>query len=158
MKTQRHEVGQSLENLKEACRKAGVKCTYQRMEIYREVVNNPVHPDAETVFRQVRSRLANISLDTVYRTLWLLRDLGLVITLGAPYERTRFDANLSLHHHFICTRCGRTIDFYSKELDELKISDHVRGLGQVHVSQVILHGVCIECAGGGKETETHRKR
>jgi hypothetical protein len=65
--------------------------------------------------------MPTISLDTVYKTLWLLNDLSLVGTLGAPREGTRFDANLSPHHHFVCVRCGLTLDFYSDELDELKL-------------------------------------
>lgn len=153
MEKGKSEIGQSMETMKTACRNAGVKCTHQRMEIYKEVVRNPVHPDAETVFRHVRDRMPTISLDTVYRTLWLFRDLGLVITLGEAYDRTRFDANLAPHHHFICGKCGKIVDFQSKELDELKLSAHVEKLGEVRISQVIVHGVCVDCAGGKKHKD-----
>lgn len=139
------DIEQSLQTLKTACRNSGVKCTQQRMEIYKEVVQSRIHPDAETVFRQVRDRMPTISLDTVYRTLWLFRNLGLVITLGAEYDRTRFDANLVPHHHFICQKCGKTLDFHSSELDELKLSGRVQEIGEARISQVLLHGVCVDC-------------
>ena len=92
------------------------------MEIFREVAQTGDHPEAERVHQGVRERMPTISLDTVYRTLWLLKDLGLINTLGPPRERTRFDANLSRHHHFVCIRCGLTRDIYSDELDELRLT------------------------------------
>jgi Fur family transcriptional regulator, peroxide stress response regulator len=65
-------------------RNSGVRLTDQRLEIFREVAASLDHPDAEAVFRAVQPRVPTVSLDTVYRTLWLLTDLGIVTTLGAP--------------------------------------------------------------------------
>ncbi len=141
------EINEHLKTLKETFRNADIKCTSQRLEIFHEVALNSNHPDAETVFRNVRKKMPNISLDTVYRTLWLLKDLGLITTLGTPRERTRFDANLSQHHHFICSRCGKTSDLYSKELDEMKISKYVKNIGEARALQVNIHGLCLGCAG-----------
>ena len=77
----------------------------------------------------VRRGLPTVSLDTVYRTRWLLTDLGLITTLGLPRGRFRFDGNMKPHHHFICTRCGLTGDFYSEELDRLAIAEAVHEFG-----------------------------
>ena len=145
MKITKSEIDQSLKNFKKVCKKAGVKYTPQRIEIFSQVIQNSNHPDVETVYQSVRNKMPNISLDTVYRTLWLLKDLGLINTLGPIRERTRFDANLNQHHHFICNLCGSTSDFYSKELDELKISKHVKNIGNAKTLQVNIHGVCLEC-------------
>ena len=60
--------------------------------------------------------MPTVSLDTVYRTLWKLRDLGLVKTLGPNRDAVRFDANLEGHHHYVCVRCGLVRDFDSEEL------------------------------------------
>jgi len=60
-----------------------------------------------------------VSLDTVYRTLWMLNDLQLIATLGPRRESVRFDANLEPHHHYICVRCGLAKDFESGELNAL---------------------------------------
>ena len=118
MKVGKSEIQRRIERFEQMCRDAGVKLTHQRMEIFREVAQTGSHPDADTVWQGVRKRMPTISLDTVYRTLWLLNDLGLVGKLGAPREGTRFDANLSPHHHFVCVQCGLTLDFYSDELDD----------------------------------------
>lgn len=146
MKISKREVEQRIERFKELCRTAGVKLTHQRMEIYREVAQSGDHPDAETVFHGVREKIPTVSLDTVYRTLWLLKDLNLINPMGPPRERTRFDANLSRHHHFVCVRCGLTRDFYSQELDDLQISKSVESFGHVETTQVEVRGVCLACA------------
>ena len=54
--------------------------THQRTEVFREVAGAVDHPDAEAVDRRVRKRIPSISLDTVYRSLWLFSELGLVTT------------------------------------------------------------------------------
>ena len=141
----RDDVQRRMESLEQACRRANVRLTHQRMEIFREVAQTGDHPDAETVFRRVRERIPMVSLDTVYRALWLLDDLHLITTLGTGRERTRFDANMHKHHHFVCTRCGLTRDFYSDALDELAIPDLVSAMGDVKTTQVEVQGICSGC-------------
>ena len=134
-----------MERFEGVCRNSGMKLTHQRMEIFREVAQTSDHPDAEKVYQGVRKRMPTMSLDTVYRTLWLLKDLGLITTLGPPRERTRFDANLSRHHHFVCIQCGLTRDFYSDAFDELRLPDFVKSFGRVETTQVEVKGVCLKC-------------
>ena len=90
--------------------------------------------------------MPTVSLDTVYRTLWLLTDLGLVSTLGQRRESARFDANLARHHHYICMRCGLARDFESAELDALRIPKAAKGFGSVVATRVEARGVCGRCA------------
>ena len=66
-----------MQHFEQVCRGAGVKLTHQRMEVFREVALSGDHPDAETIYRRVRARIPTVSLDTVYRALWLLAELGL---------------------------------------------------------------------------------
>lgn len=152
------EIEQRVRRFEQVCRDAGVKLTHQRVEIFREVARTVDHPDAETVHRRVRERIPTVSLDTVYRALWLLADLGLIAILGSSRERTRFDANLDRHHHFVCTRCGLTRDFYCEELDEPELPRSVRALGSVELTRVEVRGVCVECqARESKTRTTHQK-
>jgi len=137
---------QRMNHLKERLRSSGVKLTHQRIEIFREVAMSVEHPDAEKIYNRVRKRLPSISLDTVYRTLWSLLDLGLITTLGVPRKAVRFDANMKLHHHFVCTTCGMTRDFYSKELDRLKILGSEEILETVQRTQVEVSGICLKCS------------
>jgi Fur family peroxide stress response transcriptional regulator len=146
MKTADGEVERRLERFEAACRKAGVKVTHQRLEIFREVAASVDRPSAETVFRGVRPRIPTVSLDTVYRTLWLLNDLGLITTLGLRRESVRFDANLDHHHHYLCVRCGLARDFESSQLGALRIPDAVKKLGSVVATHVEVRGLCAACA------------
>ena len=146
MVPKRDELQQKMSRFKDVLRRRGVKVTHQRMEIYCEVARTGDHPDAESVYNAVRKRIPTVSLDTVYRTLWLLMDLRLVSTLGSPRERVRFDANMSRHHHFICTRCGAARDFYSEQLDTLPIPDAVKALGSVETTHVEVRGLCSRCS------------
>jgi len=145
-KVDRPIVDRRLDRLASTVRAAGVKLTHQRLEVFREVASSLEHPDAEAVFRAVRKRVPTLSIDTVYRTLWMLNDLGLITTLGPRRESVRFDANLAHHHHYVCVRCGLARDFESAELDALGIPDAVRGLGRVVATQVEVRGVCSRCA------------
>ncbi|WP_027369220.1 Fur family transcriptional regulator [Desulfocurvibacter africanus] len=133
--------------LLQACRDAGARLTPQRIEIFREVAGSEEHPDAEMIYQRVRERLTTVSLDTVYRTLWWLAGLGLVATVGPAKESTRFDANLTRHHHFVCVRCGLTRDFYSPELDNLQLPASVAAIGSIERTQVEVKGICHACAG-----------
>ena len=129
----------------EICRRHGIKLTPQRMEVFREVARSGNHPDVESVYRGVRERMPTISLDTVYRTLWKLEELGLVVVLGSTRERTRFDANLEPHHHFVCVECGKTRDFYSKYLLYPELPESLKTLGTPLSTHVEVRGVCHEC-------------
>ena len=129
----------------EKCRKAGLKATHQRMEIMRELFGEPGHPDAETIFRRVRSRMPAISLETVYRTLRLFEDRGLIGRVGMNPGRTRFDANTSRHNHFVCTECGRICDLDGYTLPVMQQPSEVDGVGWVNSVYIELRGRCHDC-------------
>jgi Fur family peroxide stress response transcriptional regulator len=141
------ETARRVAQFKATAKERGLKLTHQRLEIFREVASSLEHPDAETVFRAVRARMPTVSLDTVYRTLWLLSGLGLISTLGARRESVRFDANLEKHHHYVCVRCGLTRDFESAELHELRLPDTAKAFGSVLSTHIEVRGVCEICAG-----------
>lgn len=151
------EIEKRVHALLRVCRDAGAKLTPQRIEIFREVAQSQEHPDAEKIYQGVRKRLPTVSIDTVYRTLWWLTGLGLVATLGPARESTRFDANLTRHHHFVCVRCGLTRDFYSQDLDNLELPACVAAIGSIERTQVEVKGVCHACA-RKKETDVSPSR
>jgi Fur family peroxide stress response transcriptional regulator len=139
------EVQQLLDRFRAELRRAGVKATHQRLEIYREVIGSGEHPDAEKVHHGVRRRIPSVSLDTVYRTLWLLLQRGTIETLGPSHNRMRFDGNVRPHHHFICRKCGRVYDFSQPDFDELAVPNEVKAWGSVERAQVELKGLCAGC-------------
>jgi Fur family peroxide stress response transcriptional regulator len=139
------KVEHRLEHLKAVAKKAGVKLTHQRLEIFRELAATVAHPDADSIFRAVQHRMPTVSVDTVYRTLWMLHDLGLIATVGPQRDGVRFDANLEQHHHYVCVRCGLVRDFESADLNALRVPDAVKEFGSIADAHVEVRGVCANC-------------
>lgn len=158
MKVSKEQLNERLTSLKAACRRSGTKLTHQRMEVFKEVARTNDHPDTEKVFDGVRKRLPMISLDTVYRTLWWLKDLGLISTLGRTHHRSRFDANLDVHHHFVCKNCGLTRDFISEELDRLELPGHILSIGHAEKTQVEVKGTCHKCVKSKEHAQNNKHR
>ncbi|MCB9893508.1 MAG: transcriptional repressor [Planctomycetes bacterium] len=157
-KTKPDPIEQRLEHIKAAVREAGIKLTHQRLEIFRELAATEEHPDAEAIFEAVRERVPTVSLDTVYRTLWLLHDLGLVRTMGQQSRGIRFDANLDPHHHYVCVRCGLIRDFTSDELNRLHVPGSVKRLGSILDAHVEVRGLCDKCQRAKKANKLPKQR
>ena len=142
------------------CREFRIKGTHQRTEIYRQLASTDAHPDAKTIYRQVRRRIPAISFDTVYRTLRLFEKKGLISRVGHQGESARFDANMDRHHHFVCTACGLIKDFRSEALDCLPIPKSVEAFGRIQSAQVQVRGICLACGArrskGGEVHSRHR--
>jgi Fur family peroxide stress response transcriptional regulator len=145
MKMDAKEVERRVKAFPEVCRRYGVKATHQRSEIYRELAGTTGHPDAETIYSRVRKRIPAISLDTVYRTLRLFEKEGLISRVGSISERTRFDANIDRHHHFVCTECGFIGDVYNEEWNAVRAPGDVMAMGKVNSVHVELRGLCRAC-------------
>ena len=153
MKISPEELKERMDRFRVELKKSGIKLTHQRLEIYKEVAKSVNHPDAAAIFRGVRKRVTTISLDTIYRTLWMLYDIGVITTLGTNQKKTRFDANMETHHHFVCSKCGKTLDFYSKEFDRLKVPDSTKALGDIESTQVVARGDCVQCLKNNKSVK-----
>ncbi|HUL31479.1 MAG TPA: transcriptional repressor [Thermodesulfobacteriota bacterium] len=145
MKFEAKEVGKRVQLFSRVCRRSGIKATHQRTEIYRELAGTNEHPDAETVYARVRKRIPAISLDTVYRTLRLLEKKGIILRVGLPGERTRFDGNTDRHSHFVCTECGFIGDLHQERWNDLQPPKEAMAMGTVNSVHVELRGLCNAC-------------
>lgn len=128
------------------CRRKGLKLTHQRLQIYGELVSRFDHPSAEEVFQAVQIGMPTIALDTVYRTLLTFEALGLISRVPAFEDRARFDANLTPHQHFACTRCKAIEDFQWEAFENMPLpSAETQAWGEVQTRNVIVKGVCRKC-------------
>jgi len=125
----------------------GLRLTRQRSEIVREVAGTDEHPDVERIFLAVREHVPSVSIDTVYRTLATLAEIGLVARVSATAGPVRYDANVAGHHHFVCTRCGLVRDIEDDDLDDVRAPQAATSLGIVESTEVQFKGVCRECQG-----------
>ena len=89
--------------------------------------------------------MPTISFDTVYRTLAFLEQHNVINRVHATGERARFDGNHELHHHFICAKCGKIIDFETKQRDEMELPGGVECRGSAVSRQLQVLGICRGC-------------
>jgi len=141
----REQVEKRIAEFLDICRQQGVKATHQRTEILRELACSDEHPDAETILARVRQRIPAISVDTIYRTLRLLEERGVIARVSSMRDRARYDANTDRHHHFVCTECGMIGDFYSAAVDRFPVPREVSEIGSVEGVYVELRGICRNC-------------
>lgn len=149
-------VNERLESFLLKAREAGIRVTPQRLEIFKIVASSENHPGAEEVRVKLGRNYPMISLDTVYRTLRLLEELGLVSAVGPHHETLRFDANTRPHHHFTCLRCGLIKDFEDTRLDRIGIPAATQEFGQPQDLRVDVRGICNACLKRTKKSHKSR--
>lgn len=106
------------------------------------------HLSADDVFNLVRRLHPDIGLATVYRTLDLLAELGVLQRIDFGDGRARYelrDPEQHHHHHLICTRCGRVEEFQADLLEPLEAMIARRSGFEVHDHQVKFFGLCRDC-------------
>ena len=100
-------------------RSKGYKVTPQRLAICKLLLSSKNHPSADQIYQEVKKQYPTISLATVYFTLDLLKDLGLVQELGFSDRSSRYDPNTSPHINVICPKCGRVYDYEAASVKKL---------------------------------------
>ena len=108
-------------SLEEQCASRGMRMTDQRRIIAQIVEQASDHPDVEELHRRAVTRDPRISLSTVYRTLNLFEEAGLVTKHDFKDGRARFEVFDDTHHdHLIDIRSGRVIEFRNEDIEELQ--------------------------------------
>jgi Fur family peroxide stress response transcriptional regulator len=148
MDTSRTAIDSRLTAFRKRCGEVGLALTPQRLAIYQVLAGDDSHPGAEDIYRRIKPDLPSLSLGTVYRTLDLFEKHELVSRVHAFSDQTRFDANLDDHHHLVCTRCRRVIDFEDARLHELPVKVGAIDGFRVTGHRIHLLGLCRECQKG----------
>lgn len=99
-------------------REKGLKVTSQRLAICTYVLSRKDHPTAEQVYQGLITEYPTMSLGTIYKTLHLLKDLGLVQELGFNEGSIRYDPDMDLHINMVCVKCGKIYDYKSKSFKD----------------------------------------
>lgn len=107
--------------LEEACVARGMRMTDQRRVIARVIEGASDHPDVEELYRRASAVDARISLSTVYRTVNLFEEAGLVTKHDFKDGRARFELIPDEHHdHLIDIRTGTVIEFRNEEIEAIQ--------------------------------------
>lgn len=110
-----------VETLEEQCARKGMRMTDQRRTIAQVMEQALDHPDVEELYRRASAIDPRISLSTVYRTLNLFEEAGLVTKHDFRDGRARFEPIPDEHHdHLIDIRTGRVIEFRNEEIEAIQ--------------------------------------
>ena len=104
------------------------------------------HIDAKEIYRRASSKDESISLATVYRSLRLFKELGLVEERRLGQVRCYYEIKRSLEHqHLVCKRCGKVIEFESPLVSEMVAKAQREHGFKVIKAELCLEGYCQEC-------------
>jgi Fur family peroxide stress response transcriptional regulator len=134
-----------LETFGTVCRDRGLAFTPQRRAVLEAVLDLNNHPTADQVHSALARHRPRVSRATVFRTLEAFARDGLISKACHPGTAVRYDWRTETHHHLVCLRCDRVIDFADPRLDVLPVPD-TRSLGfLVSELRVQLRGLCRRC-------------
>lgn len=136
-------------SLMEELSRRGVRMTPQRRLLVNIIQESPKHLDAATLLKIAKQRDSEIDRATVYRTIALLKNLGLIDELDLMHlegEKHYYEAKTSRDHcHMACFRCGAIMEYASSSFERLK-QDIARQSGfQIRVVRLEVGGLCERC-------------
>jgi len=124
-----------------------LRLTPQRRLILEYFIHAEWHLSAEELYQRIRQIEPKIGYSTVYRTLKLLCECDLARELPLGGDRSRFEPKYKVHHHdhLICNKCGKIIEFYCKEIEDLqqKICQEHEFTLTNHMHEI--YGLCKDC-------------
>ena len=124
----------------------GLRATPQRQLIFRIVTARRQHLTAADVQRRLARIAPGISLPTVYSTLDLFVDLGVVRRISLPEGSVLYDSEVSRPHaHLVCRRCGKIFDLDIQPLHAADASAAAREGFTVDSADLVLQGICASC-------------
>lgn len=139
----------NLEAIYQKLHERDYKVTPQRQIILKAFVDHAEqHLSAEEVYNIVKEEHPEIGLATVYRTLDLLADLEILEKMNFDDGRSRYEfagQEIHHHHHLICVRCGRVMEFEDDLLETLEELVAKQTSFRVLDHQLKLYGLCQDC-------------
>jgi len=130
----------------ETLRKQGYRLTPQRLMILSSIHGSDHHISAEEIYEQVHTKYPRVNISTVYRTLELLKELGLVTETDLGGGKFRYHSvEKGHHHHLICRKCRRVFELDESVLLPLE-GIILRQYGfRADLSHLAVFGNCVEC-------------
>ena len=128
-------------------KKKDLRCTRERFVILREVLTTREHFEADDIHLRLKEKKFAVSQASVYRTLPLLLEAGIVRktpcdVMNARYEQVYGTAH---HDHMVCLSCGKIIEFKSEKIEELQKTAARRHGFKMMGHRLVISGLCKDC-------------
>ncbi|MDU4892634.1 MAG: Fur family transcriptional regulator [Clostridium sp.] len=132
-------------NFTQVFKEKKLKLTPQRIAVYNYLKSTKEHPSAETIHKALMEEYPTMSLATVYKTLKVLVEVGLVQELNVGEGNFRYDGMTTAHPHIHCISCAKVDDLEGVTFEEL--NQTVKGNTNYDVlsNKVYFYGICPEC-------------
>mgnify|MGYP000120432488 CR=1 FL=1 len=125
----------------------GYRLTPQRIMILSAIENSNDHISAEEIYVQIVAKYPRVNISTVYRTLELLKRLGLVTETDLGGGRVRYhSAEKGHHHHLVCQECGAIIDLDESVMSSLKDTLLREYKFIADLRHLAIFGRCVDCS------------
>ena len=137
-----------IDNLKEILQTINIRLSHQRLKLLEYLVQNKTHPSADEIYLDLQKELPSLSKATVYNTLHLLQEAGLVNALSIEDSESRYEIITESHGHFKCTSCKKLFDFRlnMQEIESTDLADFM-----IEERDVYFRGLCPDCLKADQE-------
>jgi Fur family ferric uptake transcriptional regulator/Fur family peroxide stress response transcriptional regulator len=123
--------------------KHDIKPSVQRMAVMEYMLTHSTHPTVDEIYHSLSPAMPTLSKTTIYNTLTLFADQGVVLYLGIDKKNARFDGNTSQHGHFRCKKCGAIIDIFNQKPASMVLEGYPELL--IDEIQIYYTGYCKSC-------------
>jgi len=124
----------------------GYRLTPQRVMIVSAIEHSDNHISAEEIYAKVVAKYPHVNISTIYRTLELLKQVGLVTETNMGEGRVRYHpAEKGQHHHLVCKDCGVVIDLDESVLSSLKNALFRKYKFIADLKHLAIQGQCVNC-------------
>ena len=137
------------EQFKNFLKKNNLKFTKERSEVLKAVTIQRDHFNAEDIFQQLRKQKSDVSLATIYRTIPLLIDSGLITGTLYGGERVVYEKiyNKPHHYHMVCLNCGKIIEFTCPDVEVIQNNICQKNFFLSTEYNLEIKGYCQVCRG-----------
>ena len=141
------DIDSAKDTLQRYLKEKKLRPTRERSLLFEEIMRNSGHFDADELYRTAKARGLKISRATVYNTLDLLVDCGLISKYRFGENHTRYEKVLGKprHDHLICLECGDIIEFVHERLDKIQRDVCEEKKFKPRNSTLQIFGICSKC-------------
>ncbi len=135
-------------NLSDILRERGYRLTPQRMIVLEAIEGADYHISAEEIHTKAHAKYPHINISTVYRTLELLKELGLVAETDLGGGRLIYHpVGKAHHHHLVCRKCGKVQDIDESVFERLRDEIGQKYGFDAEFEHMAIFGTCRSCSG-----------
>jgi len=144
------ENSKSSDAIIEELKRVGIRPSSVRVLVLKYLRETKNHPTIDQLYSDMLELLPGLSRTSVYNTVNILKESGLVDTLVLKTGETRYDAIVKSHGHFKCDACGRLFDFDTSAVDfPGLLPEGFMATGE----SLVVRGLCSDCAKGGQDSQ-----